>query len=185
MEKNEVKMADKCCLNCANLLTCPDILTYKCKKYEEAETDKSALSTRYLETIQKIADVVKELQLLEMEMKIAEKMDLTSKIKEKSLVPEGMTEKQFRNMLKETNMTPEDWEQLPTQAKENIAKAVQKEVKEPEKPAISRRNKEIIKLVEQGKGVKEIATELKLEPETVKKELEYLLKNGMVKALPS
>jgi ATP/maltotriose-dependent transcriptional regulator MalT len=181
----EVKMAEKCCLNCANLLTCEDILTYKCKKYEKAETDKSALSTRYIETIQKLTDDAKELQLLETEMKVAEKMDLTSKIKEKSLVPEGMTEKQFRNMLKETNMTPEDWEQLPTQAKENIIKSIQKEVKEPEKPAISRRNKEIIKLVEQGKGVKEIATELKLEPETVKKELEYLLKNGMVKTFPS
>jgi len=182
MEKNEVKMAEKCCLNCANLLTCEDILTYKCKKYEKAETDKSALSTRYIETIQKIADAVKELQLLEMEMKIAEKTDMCSKIKEKSLVPEGMTEKQFRNMLKETNMTPEDWEQLPTQAKENIAKAVQKEVKEPEKPAISRRNKEIIKLVEQGKGVKEIAEELKLEPGTVAKELEYLTNSGILKS---
>jgi ATP/maltotriose-dependent transcriptional regulator MalT len=181
MEMNEVKMADKCCLNCANLLTCPDILTYKCNKYGKAETDKSALSTRYLETVQKIADVVKELQLIEMEMKIAEKV----KREDKLAIPKGMTEKQFRNMLKETNMTPEDWEQLPTQAKENIIKSIQKEVKEPEKPAISRRNKEIIKLVEQGKGVKEIAEELKLEPETVKKELEYLLKNGMVKTLPS
>ena len=181
MEKNEVKMAEKCCLNCTNLLTCEDILTYKCKKIEKAETDKSALSTRYLETVQKIVNVVKELQLLETEMKIAEKV----KAEDKLAIPKGMTEKQFRNMLKETNMTPEDWEQLPTQAKENIAKAVQKEVKEPEKPAISRRNKEIIKLVEQGKGVKEIAEELKLEPETVKKELEYLLKNGMVKTFPS
>jgi len=178
MEKNEVKMAEKCCLNCANLLTCEDILTYKCKKYEKAETDKSALSTRYIETIQKIADVVKELQLLEMEMKIAEKV----KVEDKLAIPKGMTEKQFRNMLKETNMTPEDWEQLPTQAKENIAKAVQKEVKEPEKPAISRRNKEIIKLVEQGKGVKEIATELKLEPGTVVKELEYLTNSGILKS---
>lgn len=183
MEKNEVKvkMQDECCLTCGNLLTCPDILTYKCKKYEKAETDKSALSTRYLETVQKITDVVKELQLIEMEMKVAEKV----KTEDKLAIPKGMTEKQFRNMLKETNMTPEDWEQLPTQAKENIIKSVQKEVKEPEKPAISRRNKEIIKLVEQGKGVKEIATELKLEPGTVEKELEYLLKNGMVKTLPS
>jgi predicted transcriptional regulator len=39
--------------------------------------------------------------------------------------------------------------------------------------------------VEQGKGVKEIAEELKLEPGTVEKELEYLLKNGIVKTLPS
>jgi DNA-binding NarL/FixJ family response regulator len=64
-------------------------------------------------------------------------------------------------------------------------KILKKHSLEPEKPAISRRNKEIIKLVEQGKGVKEIAEELKLEPETVEKELEYLLKNGMVKTLPS
>lgn len=182
MEKNEVKMADKCCLNCANLLTCPDILTYKCKKYGKAETDKSALSTRYLETVQRLANDVKELQLLEMGMKIAEKV----KAEDKLVIPKGMTEKQFRNMLKETNMTPEDWEQLPTQAKENIIKSIQKEVKKPEeKPAISRRNRSIIKLVEQGKGIKEIVTELKLEPEIVEKELEYLLKNGMVKALPS
>jgi len=181
MEKNEVKMADKCCLNCTNLLTCPDILTYKCKKYEKAETDKSALSTRYIETIQKLANDVKELQLLEMGMKIAEKV----KAEDKLAIPEGMTKKEFDNMLKETNMTPEDWEQLPTQAKENIIKSIQKEVKEPEKPAISKRNKEIIALVEQGKGVKEIASILNLKAETVEKELEYLLKNGMVKTVPS
>ena len=186
MEKNEeVKVKEKNCLNCGNLLTCPEILGYSCKKYVKAEPSKADISTRYLEVLKRISDAITELMQIELEMKIVEKMGLTSKIKEKSLVPEGMTEKQFRNMLKETNMTPEDWEQLPTQAKENIAKAVQKEVKEPEKPAISRRNKEIIKLVEQGKGVKEIAEELKLEPETVKKELEYLLKNGMVKTLPS
>jgi ATP/maltotriose-dependent transcriptional regulator MalT len=182
----EVEMAEKCCLNCANLLTCEDILTYKCKRYGKAETDKSALSTRYLETVQRLANDVKELQLLEMGMKIAEKTDMISKIKERSSVPEGVTEKQFRNMLKETNMTVEDWEQLPTQTKENIIKSIQKKVKEPEeKPAISKRNKEIIALVEQGKGVKEIASMLSIKPETVEKELEYLLKNGMVKTLPS
>jgi len=185
MEETEVKVKEKNCLNCGNLFTCPEILGYSCKKYVKAEPNKADISTRYMEILKRISGLITELAQIEMEMKIAEKMGLTSKIKEKSLVPEGMTEKQFRNMLKETNMTPEDWEQLPTQAKENIAKAVQKEVKEPEKPAISRRNKEIIKLVEQGKGVKEIAEELKLEPETVKKELEYLLKNGMVKTLPS
>jgi DNA-binding transcriptional regulator YiaG len=186
MENNEVKMADKCCLNCANLLTCPDILTYKCKKYGKVETDKSALSTRYLETIQKIANAAKELQLLELEMKVVEKTEILTKMKEKASVPAGMTDKQFQDMLKGTNMTVEDWEQLPTQAKENLIKSVQKEVKEPEeKPAISRRNKEIIKLIEQGKGVKEIASLLNLKPETVEKELEYLLKNGVVKTVPS
>jgi ATP/maltotriose-dependent transcriptional regulator MalT len=185
MEETEVKVKEKNCLNCTNLFSCPDILGYSCKKYQKAEQNKADVSTRYMEVLKRISGLITELAQIEMEMKVAEKTDLTSKIREKSLIPEGMTEKQFRNMLKETNMTPEDWEQLPTQAKENIAKAVQKEVKEPEKPAISRRNKEIIKLVEQGKGVREIAEELKLEPETVKKELEYLLKNGMVKTFPS
>jgi FixJ family two-component response regulator len=185
MEETEVKVKEKNCLNCTNLFSCPDILGYSCKKYQKAEQNKADISTRYMEILKRISGLITELAQIEMEMKIAEKMGLTSKMKEKSLVPEGMTDKQFHNMLKETNMTPEDWEQLPTQAKENIIKSVLKEVKEPEKPAISRRNKEIIKLVEQGKGVKEIAEELKLEPGTVEKELEYLLKNGIVKTLPS
>ena len=94
----KIKVKENNCSNCANLLTCPEILTYTCKNYVRAEPGKS---------------------------------------------------------------------------------------KETEKPAISRRNKEIVKLVGEGKSVKEIADELKLEPESVEKELQYLLKNGMIKALPS
>jgi hypothetical protein len=132
MEKNEeVKVKEKNCLNCANIFNCPEILGYSCKKYVKAEPNKADISTRYLEGLKRISDLITELMQIELEMKVAEKTDLTSKTKEKSLVPEGMTERQFRNMLKETNMTPEDWEQLPTQAKENIAKAVLKKVKEP------------------------------------------------------
>jgi len=178
MEKNEVNMADKCCLNCANLLICPDILTYKCKKYGKVETDKSALSTKYIETVQKIANVVKELQLIEMEMKIAEKAGIVSQ----KYCPKELTTEQFNALLKDIKMTPEEFAGMPTEMKEKILK---KHSLESEKPAISKRNKNIIKLVEQGKGVKEIAEELKLEPETVEKELQYLLKNGMVKTLPS
>jgi ATP/maltotriose-dependent transcriptional regulator MalT len=147
-------MAEKCCLNCANMLTCPDILNYKCKKYEKAEADKSALSTRYLQTLQKIADIIKELQVTETGMKVAENNQKT--------------------------------ENAPKQTKENTAEIEQKVVKESEdKPAISKRNKEIIKLIEEGKSIKEIAEELNLKPETVALELEYLLKNGLIKAHPS
>lgn len=53
---------------------------------------------------------------------------------------------------------------------------------ESEKPAISRRNKKIIKLVEEGKTIEEIATKLELKPETVAKELEYLTNLGMLKS---
>jgi DNA-binding NarL/FixJ family response regulator len=187
MENKEIKMKEQCCLTCGKLysMTCEECLTYKCRKYEPIQPDKSALSTKYIEAIAKIIEDGKKLQLLEMEMKIAEKTDLISKIKPKTSVPKGMSEEQFHNMLKETNMTPEDWEQLPTQAKENIIKSIQKDVKEPEKPAISKRNKEIIALVQQGKGVKEIASTLNLKPETVEKELEYILKNRMIKTVPS
>uniref|UniRef100_A0A7V4KF64 HTH luxR-type domain-containing protein n=1 Tax=Fervidobacterium pennivorans TaxID=93466 RepID=A0A7V4KF64_FERPE len=142
MEKVEVKMREQCCLTCGKLysMTCEDCLTYKCRKYEPIQPDKSALSTKYIEAITKLIEDVKHLQLLEMEMKIAEKTNLLSKIKEKVEVKEAE-----------------------------------------EKPAISKRNKEIIALVEQGKGVKEIAQELNLKPETVEKELEYLLKNRFLK----
>jgi DNA-binding NarL/FixJ family response regulator len=150
MENKEIKMKEQCCLTCGKLysMTCEDCLTYKCRKYEPIQLDKSALSTQYIEAIQKLLTDIKQLQLIEMEMKVAEKTNLLSKIKEKIEV-------------------------------------VQKEVKEPEKQAISKRNKEIIELVEQGKGVKEIASTLNLKPETVEKELEYLLKNRMVKTVPS
>jgi DNA-binding NarL/FixJ family response regulator len=128
-------------------MTCEECLTYKCRKYEPIQLDKSTISTKYIEAIQKLLTDVRQLQLIEMEMKVAEKTNLLSKIKEK-------------------------------------VEVVQKEVKEPEKQAISKRNKEIIALIEQGKGVKEIAQELNLKPETVEKELEYLLKNRMVKNVP-
>ena len=52
---------------------------------------------------------------------------------------------------------------------------------EEDKPSISRRNKKIIKLVEEGKTIEEIATKLELKPETVAKELEYLANLGMLK----
>lgn len=145
MENKEVKVKDECCYTCGKLykLECPECL-YKCRKYEQMELDKSAISTRYIEAIQKLLTDIKVLQLIEMEMKVAEKTNHLSKLKEKVEVQ-----------------------------------------KQSEKPAISKRNKEIIALIEQGKGVKEIAQELNLKPETVAKELEYLLKNGMIKSLPS
>ena len=90
----KVKVKENNCSNCANLLTCPEILTYTCKNYARAEPIK---------------------------------------------------------------------------------------VMEPEKPAISRRNKEIIKLVEEGKTIEEIATKLELKPETIAKELEYLTNLGILK----
>ena len=90
----KIKVKENNCLNCANLLTCPEILTYTCKNYVRAEPS---------------------------------------------------------------------------------------EIKETEKPAISRRNKEIIKLVGEGKSVEEIAAELELTPETVAKELEYLINSGILK----
>lgn len=139
----KLTMEDKCCLNCSILLTCPDILTYKCKKYEKVEADKSELSTRYFEILEKLTDTLKELELVEMGMKIAEK---NSDISKRDI-----------DAAKESK----------------------------EKPAISKRNKDVIKLIEQGKSIKEIAEELNLKPETVALELEYLLKLGMIKAHPS
>ncbi len=97
MEKKEVKVKDECCLTCGKMysMTCEECLTYKCRKYEPAQLDKTLLSTKYIEAIQKLLTDIKALQLIEMEMKVAEKVE------------------------------------------------IQKEVKEPEKPAISKRNKEI------------------------------------------
>ena len=178
MEKNEVKVKEKNCLNCGNLFTCPDILGYSCKKYVKAEPSKADISTRYLEVLKRISNSITELMQIEMEMKIAEKAGIVSQ----KYCPKELTTEQFNALLKDIKMTPEEFAGMPTEMKEKILK---KHSLESEKPAISRRNKSIIKLVEQGKGVKEIAEELKLEPETVEKELEYLLKNGMVKALPS
>jgi predicted ArsR family transcriptional regulator len=138
-----VIMAEKCCLNCSVLFRCSEILQFKCKKYETAEPDKSALSTKYIEIIEKLVDTLKELQLVEMEMKIVEKND--------------------QNPKAESDAT-----------------------KEPEqKIALSKRNKEIVKLIEQGKSIKEIAEALDIKPETVGVELDYLLKAGMIKAKPA
>jgi predicted ArsR family transcriptional regulator len=138
-----VIMAEKCCLNCSVLLRCPEILQYKCKKYEAAEPDKSALSTKYIEIIEKLVDTLKELQLVEMGMKIVEKNDPNPKAES--------------DATKETE----------------------------QKPALSKRNKEIVKLIEQGKSIKEIAEALDIKPETVGVELDYLLKAGMIKAKPT
>jgi predicted ArsR family transcriptional regulator len=136
-----VTMAENCCLTCSILLRCPDILEYKCKKYEKAEPDKKELSTRYIEILEKLTDNLKELELVEMGMKIAEKNTQISKAEN-----EAATE---------------------------------------QKPALSKRNKEIVKLIEQGKSIKEIAETLDIKPETVGVELEYLLKAGMIKAKPT
>ena len=89
----KVKVKENNCSNCANLLTCPEILTYTCKNYVRAG-----------------------------------------------------------------------------------------KVIESEKPAISRRNKKIIKLVQEGRTIEEIATKLELKPETVTKELKYLTNLGMLKS---
>lgn len=48
--------------------------------------------------------------------------------------------------------------------------------KEPEIPALTARNKKIVKLLEQGVSVEEIAKQLKLDPKTVAKEIGYLTK---------
>ena len=143
MIEKTVIMADKCCLNCSLLLRCPDILQYKCNKHEKTELDKSELSTRYLMVLEKIAEDLKLLELVETGMRIAEK---------KAQLP------------KEESNTAQEPEQ---------------------KPALSKRNKEIAKLIEQGKSIKEIAEALDIKPETVGLEIEYLLKGGMIKARPT
>jgi DNA-binding CsgD family transcriptional regulator len=132
----EVKINEECCLTCANLLECPDILTYQCKRYSKGVL-KEGLTKEYADQLNKAKTILNDLVvavntlvLLETEQKIAQKVE---------------------------------------------------ENKPKEKIAISKRNKEIIELVKQGKGVKEMATSLKLEPETVEKELEYLLKAGLLK----
>jgi predicted Rossmann fold nucleotide-binding protein DprA/Smf involved in DNA uptake len=147
MANKEVRMKEECCLTCGKMysMTCEECLTYKCRKYEPIQLDKSTISTKYIEAIQKLLTDVRQLQLIETEMKIAEKANLLSKIKEK-------------------------------------VEAVQKEAKEPEeKPAITKRNKEITKMLENGRTVEEIAKELELKPETVQKEIDYLIKVGILK----
>jgi DNA-binding NarL/FixJ family response regulator len=138
-----IPMADKCCLTCALLLRCPDILQYKCQKYEQTEADKAELSTRYLMVLETIAQDLKLLELVETGMKIAEK---------RAQIP------------KEEATTTKETEQ---------------------KPALSKRNKEILKLIEQGKSIEEIAKTLDIKPETVGVELEYLVKAGLIKAKPN
>jgi ATP/maltotriose-dependent transcriptional regulator MalT len=137
-----IPMADKCCLNCSILLRCPDILQYKCKKYEQTEADKAELSTRYLMVLETIAQDLKLLELVETGMKIAEK---------RAQIPKD-----------ETTATQET----------------------EQKPALSKRNKEILKLIEQGISIEEIAKTLDIKPETVGVELEYLVKVGLIKAKP-
>jgi ATP/maltotriose-dependent transcriptional regulator MalT len=178
MEETEVKVKEKNCLNCGSLFTCPEILGYSCKKYVKAEPNKADISTRYMEILKRISGLITELAQIEVEMKIAEKAGIVSQ----KYCPKELTTEQFHDLLKDLKMSPEEFAKMPTEMKEKILK---KHSLEPEKSAISKRNKSIIKLVEQGKGVKEIAGELKLEPGTVEKELQYLLKNGMVKTLPS
>lgn len=68
-----VKIADKCCLNCANLLRCKEALEYKCKKYEKVQPDKSDLSTQYRMVLERVIESLKLLDLVETGMKIAEK----------------------------------------------------------------------------------------------------------------
>jgi DNA-binding CsgD family transcriptional regulator len=67
----------------------------------------------------------------------------------------------------------------------NYARAELGKIKEPDKPAISRRNKEIVKLIGEGKSVTEIAAQLELDRETVARELEYLNKSGILESAPS
>jgi DNA-binding NarL/FixJ family response regulator len=104
--------------------------------------------------LERIVDLVKELQMTEAAMSLSER---------KNLIPKEKTQAEQTN------------------TKENGAEA--KEIQE--KPAISKRNKEILKLIEMGRGIEEIAEELNLKPETVAVELEYLLKAGMIKAKPT
>ena len=139
-----IPMADKCCLNCSILLRCPDILQYKCKKYEQTETDKAELSTRYLMVLETIAEDLKLLELVETGMKIAEK---------KAQIPKDESNSRLRKQNKSQRYP--------------------------------RRNKEILKLIEQGKRIEEIAKTLDLKPETVGVELEYLVKAGLIKAKPN
>ena len=140
MAKNEVKMSEECCLNCANLLVCEDILNYTCKGYEKS-VRKGEITEKYNAQLIKIRGLT---------------YDLVTAI---------------------NNLFITDTEQA-------VAEKIQKET-EPEKIAISKRNKDIAKLIEQGKNIKEIAEELDLKPETVGLEIEYLLKAGMIKAHPS
>jgi hypothetical protein len=65
----------------------------------------------------------------------------------------------------------------------NTVETAKPKEKAEEKPAISKRNKEIVKLAEQGKTIEQIAGELKLEVETVRKEVEYLIKIGILKSI--
>jgi hypothetical protein len=125
----------ECCLTCDYLLTCAEVAGAKCRNYKPLEIDQNAVSTRYLELVQKLSETLDELKQVEQEMKIAEMIEKLPK--------------------------PEE-----------------------EKPAISKRNKKIKEMIEKSSTVAEIAEELELKQSTVQKEIDYMVKIGVLKATP-
>jgi phosphoglycolate phosphatase-like HAD superfamily hydrolase len=61
------------CLSCARLLEC-SATPETCKKYEYAELDKAAITTRYLKAVKKLNEAIAELKQAEVGLGILEKM---------------------------------------------------------------------------------------------------------------
>jgi hypothetical protein len=75
------------CLDCARLLDC-SATSEICERYEYAEPDKNASTTRYIKAVQKLNEAIIELKQAEIGMKIFEKAaadkELTREAKRKS-----------------------------------------------------------------------------------------------------
>lgn len=64
------------CLSCAKLLEC-SATSETCEKYQYAELDKSAITTRCLKAVKKLNEAISELKQAEVGLGILEKMDKT------------------------------------------------------------------------------------------------------------
>jgi DNA-binding NarL/FixJ family response regulator len=164
------------CLTCGELLKCPEIANYKCKGYVKAKS--SEVLSKYEKGLEKVKELVSslialtnELALIETEKKVAEVS--------KPYCPKELTPAQFRQLLKDTKMTEEEFITMPTEMRKKILEKTISEAKT-STIAISKRNKDIIKLAREGLLVDDIAGELGLKPELVKKEIAYLVKLGMI-----
>jgi ATP/maltotriose-dependent transcriptional regulator MalT len=180
-EKKEAKEVPKnirkeCCLTCGNILTCPELLGYRCSKYSprKVEADKEMLMSQYLNLQTQLKDIQTQMAFIENQLKLVKELP-----KKAVDVPVGLTEEEFQKMLTDCKMTDEEWNKLSKEIQEKMIKAVQKE-RDKTLPPISARNKKILKMLEKGIQPEQIATELKLEPKTVDAEINYLLEKGYI-----
>lgn len=63
------------CLNCARLLEC-SLTSETCERYQYAEPDKNAVSSKYIKAVQKLNEAILELKQTELALKVFEKAEL-------------------------------------------------------------------------------------------------------------